>query len=502
MENNIVRVKLWNQEVGLLYWDATLHRAVFEYNPAFVRAGVDIAPLSASIYSAAGRLPIKGSTDKIYQGLPPFIADSLPDKWGNRVFEYWTKTQGIKSSDITPVDKLSFIASRGMGALQFEPAIHIQEDQYDISVQELYHLAQRLFDERAEVSVMPEESITMQRLYAVGTSAGGQHPKAVLAINSITGEIRSGQLDWPQEFRYYILKFAENTDFPHTQVEMAYYCMAVDMGINMMPCQLMEIDGQQHFLTERYDRQNGQRIHTQTLAAMSEAACSYEDLMEVARRLKVPLIQQEQLFKRMVMNVFGGNVDDHSKNFSFMLPKGGCWQITPAYDITFTVDVSAMNYANYHSFSVRGKVTKIREEDLLAFAKDNSIKNAVSIIDNVAIILSQCWTYLVDAGVNRYWADRIEAYVAELLPERYREKMLHHVPTQIKEYVTEQGCCMQDIVLRETRNGELMLSAVVDGVEKRALVTRKSADYLGILQKGGIHLSESELISYAIAYLL
>ena len=156
MENNIVKVKLWGQEVGLLYWDKTLHRAIFEYNPSFVRAGIDIAPYSASIFSAAGRQPIKGNSNKIYQGLPSFIADSLPDKWGNSVFEYWAKMRGIKSSDITPVDKLSFIGSRGMGALEFEPAMEVVDDMQDIQIQELYKLAQHIFDERVDVSVVPE----------------------------------------------------------------------------------------------------------------------------------------------------------------------------------------------------------------------------------------------------------------------------------------------------------------------------------------------------------
>ena len=502
MENNIVKVKLWGQEVGLLYWDKTLHRAIFEYNPSFVRAGIDIAPYSASIFSAAGRQPIKGNSNKIYQGLPSFIADSLPDKWGNSVFEYWAKMRGIKSSDITPVDKLSFIGSRGMGALEFEPAMEVVDDMQDIQIQELYKLAQHIFDERVDVSVVPEESITLQRLYAVGTSAGGQHPKAILAINSQTGEIRSGQLDWPQEYKYYILKFAENIDFPHTQVEMAYYRMAIDMGIHMMPSQLKEIDGQYHFLTERYDRQNGKRIHTQTLAAMSEMAHSYEDLMAVARRLNVSQLEYEQLFKRMVMNVLGGNVDDHTKNFSFMLPQGGLWQITPAYDITFTVDLNAMNYANYHCLSVCGKVTQITEEDLLVFAKENSIKNSASIINIVAEILSNCWTYLIDAGVSRYWADKIEAYVAELLPDRYRTNMKHYIPTKVKDFTTEKGIRVQDVVLRETHNGELLLSAIVDNAEKRYLYSKKSKAYQEIKQAGWIHICESELIKYVLQYLI
>lgn len=499
MENNLVKVLLWGQEVGVMYWDIATHRAIFEYSPVFLRTGVDLAPLTLSIKSIAAKKPTFGNKEKLYQGLPPFIADSLPDKWGNRVFEYWAKMRGIKSSDITPVDKLSFIGSRGMGALQFEPAVELQDDTTDIQIHELYALAQRIFDERAEVSVLPEESITMQRLYAVGTSAGGQHPKAIVAINTKTGEIRSGQLEWPSEYKYYILKFAENTDFPHTQVEMAYYNMAIAMGVDMMPSQLKKVDGQYHFLTERYDRQKGERIHTQTLAAMSETACSYEDLMAVARRLGVSQTEQEQLFKRMVMNVMGGNVDDHTKNFSFMLPQNGEWQITPAYDVTFTVDLNAMPYANYHQLSVRGKVDGITENDLLAFAQENSIKNAATTIDEVASVLSECWTYLTNAGVSRYWADRMEAYIAELLPERYRVGMKHHWPTVVSEYICENGVILQDVSLRETRDGELMLTAVVGGEEKRHLIAKKSMVFQEIQQNGWIHLSEKELLKYALA---
>ena len=198
------------------------------------------------------------------------------------------------------------------------------------------------------------------------------------------------------------------------------------------------------------------------------------------------------------MNVLGGNVDDHTKNFAFMLPKNGDWQITPAYDVTFTVDVNAMHYANYHNLSVRGKVTNITEKDLLAFAKDNSIKNAVVIIDEVANVLATCWTYLTNAGVSRYWADRIEAYVAELLPDRYRKEMKHYLPTILDQYVCENGTVLNDISIRETRNGELMLTAIVEGKEKRHLFDKKSKELQEIRQIGWIHLSKEDLVKYAM----
>jgi serine/threonine-protein kinase HipA len=227
---------------------------------------------------------------------------------------------------------------------------------------------------------------------------------------------------------------------------------------------------------------------------MSETACSYEDLLTVARRLDIPQTEQEQLYKRMVMNIFGGNVDDHTKNFSFMLPRGDQWHITPAYDITFTVDLDAMKYVNYHNLSVRGKITNISEADLLAFAKDNSIKNAARIIDQVASVLSNCWAYLIDAGVSRYWADKIEAFIAELLPESYRAAMQHSTPTKVSEYINSQGVCIRDIELRETRNGDLILSAWFEQEEKRWLIEKNTAVFKEITQKGWIHIKEDYLI--------
>jgi serine/threonine-protein kinase HipA len=234
---------------------------------------------------------------------------------------------------------------------------------------------------------------------------------------------------------------------------------------------------------------------------MSETACSYEDLMTVARKLDIPQTELEQLYKRMVMNILGGNVDDHTKNFSFMLPRGEHWHITPAYDMTFTVDLSAMKYVNYHNLSVRGKVTNISEEDLLAFAKDNSIKNAARIIDQVANVLSNCWTYLIEAGVSRYWADKIEAYIAELLPERYQKTMLHSLPTKVSEYITNNGVCIRDIILRETRNGDLILSAFSEQEEKRWIINKKSSTFKDIKEKGWIHIEEKELIHLVETYI-
>lgn len=415
MENNIVAIWLWNREVGRIYWDDASGRAVFAYNPAFLHDGIDIAPLTASIHSPAAQKPILGDRDKLYQGLPPFLADSLPDKWGNLVFENWRAMHCLRGKQVTPVDKLAFIGSRGMGALEFRPAVPLEQQPAELPLADLYRLSQRIFSERSQVQILPEESLTMQSLYAVGTSAGGQHPKALIAIHRTTGEIRSGQMEWGTDYDYYILKFAERSGFPTTRVEYACCLMAQDMGIRMMPSRLLEVDGDLHFLTQRFDRQEGKRIHTQTLAAMSETACSYEDLMQVARRLGISQEEQNQLFLRIAMNIFGGNVDDHTKNFSFMLSEGGMWHITPAYDVTFTTDLDAPFYMNRHELSLCGKVENITRNDLLQFARENSIKSASAMLDRVTQVLSDWLTYARRAGVPEPIATRMAQYINTLI---------------------------------------------------------------------------------------
>lgn len=174
MENNIISVHLWDEEVGRLYWSDAHKCAVFSYNPSFVSHGLDIAPLTHSIKDAADR-PFFGNKDRLYDGLPEFIADSLPDRWGSLVFERWAEENGIRRSDITPVDKLGFIGKRGMGALEFVPAVDMNNDmKEDLNLESLYRLALKIFVERKQAYISPEKSLTMQSLYDVGTSAGGQ----------------------------------------------------------------------------------------------------------------------------------------------------------------------------------------------------------------------------------------------------------------------------------------------------------------------------------------
>lgn len=503
MQNNIVKVMLWGDEVGQLYWDDRSNCAIFNYNPVFVKKGLDIAPLKASIKGPAGKgMPVTGNKDSLYKGLPEFLADSLPDRWGNQLFDHWAAQNHISLRSLSAVDRLSFIGKRGMGAFEFIPATSNLDHPTDIQINSLYLLAKQIFEEREQAVVLPEESLTLQNLYEVGTSAGGQHPKAIVAINEETHDIRSGQVELPEGYTYYILKFAEGNDFPFTNVEMTYYEMAIEAGINMMPSRLIEVDGKFHFLTERYDRVGGTKIHTQTLAAMNPGSDSYEDLFEVCRKLNISVTEQTELFRRVVFNVLGANVDDHTKNFSFMMNKDGDWHITPAYDLTFTINLDGMAYENVHSLTLLGKNKDITVADLTQFAKMNSIKNGKSIINQVSTAISHFHCFAQKYGVNEYWADRIEQHLSKLVPDSFSESMQNYRPTVVEPYVTSDNFRVSDVHIIETSKHDFRIVATIDGKQQRYIAGHKGELAREIIEKGRNKMNIEQKKELVARYLL
>ncbi len=406
MGNDAIAIWLWGKVLGYLSWDKQKHCSTFVFDESFFGTGWDVAPIGWSIRSSSARLPRSGNTGKMYEGLPPFVADSLPDLWGNRVFEAWMKKNAISKRNLTPLDRLSFIGKRGMGALEYQPAQVLRGDDMPIPIAELYELALAVQNNRQEIRLENNEDLLLEDLYRVGTSAGGRRAKAIIAMNE-TGDIRSGQADLPADYIYYLLKFNDDKNFPFSEVEYAYYKMACAAGINMMPSCLMQIEGKQHFLTERFDRRHGEKMHVLTLAAMNPDATSYEDMFAVCRQLHLPEIQLKELFRRMVFNVLGGNVDDHSKNFSFLMDKNGVWSLAPAYDMLFTVDLEGFNFFNRHELSVGAKTDGITLDDLRNFARVNDICCADMIIEEVQTELSEWKKIASEVGVPKQWIGRI-----------------------------------------------------------------------------------------------
>lgn len=407
-------VFLWGRKVGSLvtYKERYVEKIGFYFDRDFLDSGYDIAPLRASIHSVSVRngLPVYADDDKLFGGLPSFIADSLPDYWGNRVFNEWAKSRHISTRSLSALDRLAYIGRRGMGALEFlPPAAEEMEQSFKVEIADLYQLAQSALEQARNFKAKIQPDLMIESLFKVGTSAGGRRPKAVIHLNPETGECYSGQVAAPVPgYIPMIIKFDEHSDIPTTRIEYSYYLMARDAGLRMMPSRLIEGENAAHFLTERFDRKGDKKVHIQTLAAMNPSANSYEDLFDTACRIGILPTELKQLFLLMVMNVVGGNVDDHAKNFSFLMNEDGAWHVAPAYDFTFSVDLSAPGYMNRHCMTIGNKNSDIKRSDLLELAKHYNIKGANALIEKAVGVVSHYEYYAEQAKVSEYWCNRIK----------------------------------------------------------------------------------------------
>ena len=405
-----LKVFLWGQEIGRLAWHEARKTTFFVYNPEFLQGSLDVAPLAASIHQPLSSRAIFGEAERIYQKLPSFIADSLPDAWGNLLFEQWRKDNRLTERSVTSLEKLAFIGKRGMGALEYVPEIERSSISDKINIKALADLAEKIAIERENIRIQPEESLTLQSLIAVGTSAGGRQPKGIIAINRETGEIRSGQIDHEHSFDYYILKFGDK-ERSSAELEQTYYEMALAAGIHMMESRLLEIDGTKHFLTKRFDRNETGKLHTQTLAAMMPEADSYEKLLMVCRKLHLPEVDCQEVFRRMVFNILANNTDDHNKNFTFIMNRQGSWRISPAYDMTYIFDTGGYLPNMEHCLMIGGKLEDISREDVIQFARDNGIRRPDAIIREVVESLKHFRTIAEKHSVSEQWIGRVEATI-------------------------------------------------------------------------------------------
>lgn len=400
-EKIIVNVNLWGACIGKLQWDYDNHRAVFQFSDEYLKQGYDICPITHS-----KRKPLSssffGSTENLYQGLPEFIADALPDRWGTSLFDQWLTDNNIGVTESLPLLKLSYIGKRAMGALEFEPEYKNQMPDETIDMSSLANLASRIYIDRSSAVISKSESLTMKRLIYLGTSAGGMRPKAVVAYNSDTGEFRSGQVSLPDGFKHYIIKFAEGKDSATAKIEMVYHEMAKLAGINMMPCFLKAIDGCNHFVTERFDRKGNDKVFTQTLAAIAPKADDYMKILWLTNSLKLSQNDKDQLFLRMVFNFVAGISDDHNKNFSFMMDRNGSWQLSPAYDVMFSANTWENPTANIHCMGLMGKKSALTTQDFLDFAEDfvDGAKEKIGkVVDAVNHFEPLCEKYNVESGI-------------------------------------------------------------------------------------------------------
>lgn len=483
-----LKVILWGEEIGRLAWDARRRLSYFMYHPAFLKKGLNIAPLVAPTDGVRRLMPIWGEDAKIYQKLPAFVADSLPDAWGNQLFDLWRQQNHLSHADITPLDKLSFIGRRGMGALEFLPEVSRERKTEKMDIKSLVNLAERIFIERENARILPEESITMQSLLTVGTSAGGRQPKAIVAVNRKNGEIRSGQISGLEDFDYCLIKFG-NSQYCSAELEMVYYELATKAGINMMPSELYQVDGKNHFMTQRFDRKDGKKVHTQTLAAISPGSDSYEQLIAVCRKLHLPEADCYEVFRRMVFNVLANNTDDHNKNFSFIMSEDGSWHLSPAYDITYIFDNGGFLPDEDHCMYIRAKLRDITREDAIQFAKDNGIRRPDAIIRDVVHALSQFRAVATKYGVAEQWIGRVESTIFHHLKSwGYLEDKTH----SSGEFIIN-GHVVKNIRMEQAYKGNFHLYAEIDGRERKFVIGKNKEEFSLIESLGIVNLSSDLL---------
>lgn len=411
-------------DMGTFRWDESYNVARFEYDKEFTTKGIEPSPIMMPVQE--GRIYSFGNLDRdTFNGLPGMLADSLPDTYGRALFDQWLTLTGRTSGN--PVETLCFLGQRCMGALEFEPATGPTTDEnMRFEINALVDVAREALSKKESfgVNLDTDKKTAIAEILRLGTSAGGQRAKAIIAFNKETGEVRSGQVDAPEGFDYYLIKLdgvSAEAGFKETEnygrLEYSFSELVKRCGIDMTECSLIEENGRAHFMTKRFDRENGKKVHMQTLCGIAHydfrllRGYSYEQAFNVMRRLRLPYSQAQEMFRRMVFNVIVRNQDDHTKNISFLMNQNGQWRLSPAYDMGYAYNPSG-TWTKTHQMSINGKFDDLTRKDLLECATANNIKNAPEIIDQICEMASG-WPELArECGVPQ---NMIDAIVPHLL---------------------------------------------------------------------------------------
>lgn len=421
--STVAEVKLWGRTIGAVALEEGSTTATFEYDQAFAGSSIEIAPLTMPLSKRLYSFPALPRVT--FSGLPGLLADSLPDKFGKALIDAWLAQQGRTPESFNAVERLCYIGSRGMGALEFVPALGpVAKRSSRIEVEKLVELASEILTQRNNLQVSFHDDNALRDILRVGTSAGGARAKAVIAWNPRTNEVRSGQVKAGKGFEYWLMKFdgvSGNKDKEledpkgYGAIEYAYYKMATAAGIDMSPCRLFEENSRRHFMTRRFDRlKGGEKLHMQSLCALAHydfnqaGAYAYEQAMQVVRRLGLPMSAVEEQFRRMVFNIVGRNQDDHVKNIAFLMNKAGKWSFSPAFDMTYSFQPTG-KWTSVHQMTLNGKRDGFSLEDFKTCAGSVSMKRgrAETIINDIRTIVARWRDYAEEAGVTPGHRDRI-----------------------------------------------------------------------------------------------
>lgn len=425
--STVAEVRLWGRTIGAVSLDEGEDVVAFEYAPSFAASGIEISPLTMPLSNRVHTFP--DLSRNTFYGLPGLLADSLPDKFGRALIDAWLATQGRQPDSFNAVERLCYTGERGMGALEFVPAIGPKvRPAGRIQIDKLVELASEVLVSRNDLRVsFADESRerALTDILRVGTSAGGARAKAVIAWHPSTNEVRSGQVPAAKGFEYWLLKFDgvkgnRDKELEDPQgygvIEYAYYRMAKDCGIDMSECRLFEENGRRHFMTRRFDRlAGGEKLHMQSLGALAHydfnmaGAYGYEQALLVIRQLELPMRAIEEQFRRMVFNIVARNQDDHVKNIAFLMDKSGQWSLSPAFDMTYSFNPSG-SWTASHQMTLNGKRDDFTLDDFKACAKTASMKRgrADAIVNEVRETVSRWKGYAEEAGVPVSVRDQIQ----------------------------------------------------------------------------------------------
>lgn len=424
----IAEVQLWGRTIGAVSMEEGHAVAAFQFAPEFVGSGIELSPLvmplGTRVYTFAA-LP-----RNTFHGLPGLLADSLPDKFGNALIDAWLATQGRTPEGFDAVERLCYTGARGMGALEFVPALGPKPRKATkIAIDALVQLASEVLTHRNNLQGHFDEAgkeRALRDILQVGTSAGGARAKAVIAWNRATNEVRSGQVAAGEGFDYWLLKFdgvAGNKDKEledpkgYGAIEYAYYLMAKAAGITMSECRLLEENGRRHFMTRRFDRlAGGEKLHMQSLCALAHfdfnqaGAYAYEQALLTIRQLKLPMVAVEEQFRRMVFNIVARNQDDHVKNIAFLMDKQGRWSLAPAFDMTYSYNPSG-SWTAAHQMTLNGKRDGFTLQDFEACARASLMKRgrAKALIDDVQAAVRRWPEFAAQAQLADEWRSKIQS---------------------------------------------------------------------------------------------
>jgi serine/threonine-protein kinase HipA len=422
---NVVEVRIWERSVGAV---APLQGKPgfyeFQYSPDFERSGLELSPLRMKLKSKQ-RFSFPTLAPDTFHGLPGLLADSLPDKFGNALIDEYLIRHGTRADEITTLQRLVYIGRRAMGALEFEPAVAETRTQAVIVPLDMAHLV-----EDARRALRGDLGTIAQEILDVGSSAGGARAKAVIGWSRRTNEVVSGQFDLPPGYEHWLLKFdvgvdgAMNNSAGFGRIEYAHYLMAVEAGIEMSECRVLEEGGRAHFMTKRFDRRGNDKVHVQSLCGLMHLDFNtpyvhgYEQYLRAVLELKLDAPALEQAWLRCVFNVAAVNCDDHTKNFAFLLDPAGTWNIAPAFDTCFSHNPAAGKWTRQHQMLVGGKAWGITDSDLLALAGAFDVRRASNLLARAAAAVARWPEFARRAGVPRAQMDRIQAYHPEWVKAR------------------------------------------------------------------------------------